>query len=129
MPPFEKNYPTRPMIAPVSPTAMSRVGNGSDVLPGIDGRSATARRYREILSAITLDLGGQLTETQNAVARRAAALAIWCEEREAEMVNGNTLEIAEYTTAANALRRLMSDLGYQRVSKDVSPTLSEIMNS
>ena len=108
---------------------MSRVGNGSDVLPGIDGRSATARRYREILSAITLDLGGQLTETQNAVARRAAALAIWCEEREAEMVNGNTLEIAEYTTAANALRRLMSDLGYQRVSKDVSPTLSEIMNS
>ena len=36
------------VLTPRKPTARSRVSNGADLLAGIDGRSAMARRYRDI---------------------------------------------------------------------------------
>jgi hypothetical protein len=40
------------------PTARSRVSNGRDILPNVDGRSLIARRYRDIASAVVVDQGG-----------------------------------------------------------------------
>lgn len=110
--------------APGSPTARSRIGNGKDILPGVDGRSAGARRYREIVGQLATDLGGDLTAAQEAIARRAATLAVWCESAEAGFARGEDLDIQAFTTAANALRRLLADLGLERRAKDVTPSLS-----
>ena len=46
--------------------ARSRLTNGKDLLPNIDGRSLIARRYRDICSAIAADQGGidQLSEAR-----------------------------------------------------------------
>src|ERR1035441_10010098 len=38
--------------------ARSRVSNGKDILPGVDGRSLIARRYRDISFEIFADAGG-----------------------------------------------------------------------
>src|SRR5580704_16528215 len=38
--------------------ARSRLTNGKDLLPNIDGRSLIARRYRDIYSGIAADQGG-----------------------------------------------------------------------
>jgi hypothetical protein len=38
--------------------ARSRLTNGKDLLPNIDGRRVIARRYRDICSAIASDQGG-----------------------------------------------------------------------
>jgi hypothetical protein len=102
----------------------SRISNGSAVLDNVDGRSSTARRYRDVLNELISDMGGDPSGAQTAIARRAAALCVVCEQAEAEMVAGGVLNLAEFTTAANSLRRLLSDLGLERRAKDISPSLA-----
>ena len=64
----------------------SRVSNGSALfLDGVDGRSALARRYRDIIKQLVSDLGGDPSEAQSLIVRRASTLAVWCEQAEAEM--------------------------------------------
>jgi hypothetical protein len=110
------------------PQARSRISNGSAVfLEGVDGRSILARRYRDILASLVSDMGGDPSEAQSLIARRSATLAVWCELAETAMAKGDDLNIAEFTTAANALRRLLSDLGLERQAHDVThQTLAEI---
>jgi hypothetical protein len=36
----------------------SAVTNHKDLLPGLDGRSATARRFRDLVNAFVADMGG-----------------------------------------------------------------------
>ena len=41
-----------------SRTLRSRVTNGKDLLANVDGRTAAARRYRDLRLSLTDDLGG-----------------------------------------------------------------------
>jgi hypothetical protein len=107
----------------------SRISNGSAVLENVDGRSATARRYRDILNELISDIGGDPSGAQTAIARRASALCVVCEQAEAEMVAGGVLDLAEFTTAANSLRRLLSDLGLERRARDITPSLADYLAS
>jgi hypothetical protein len=110
------------------PQAKSRISNGSAVfLEGVDGRSVLARRYRDIFASLVSDMGHDPSEAQNLIARRASTLAVWCELAEAGMAKGDDLDIAEFTTATNALRRLLADIGLERRARDISPTLSDIL--
>jgi hypothetical protein len=90
-------------------------------LEGVDGRSVLARRYRDILEQLISDIGGDPSEAQSLILRRSATLAVWCEMAEAEMAQGKELDIVSFTTATNALRRLLADIGLQRRSRDVTP--------
>lgn len=118
---------TSPATVQAKPEARSRIGNGKALLPDVDGRSGAMRRYKEILAQLFADMGGRPTEAQQIIARRAATLAVWCEGAEGRMANGEALEIAPFTTAANTLRRLLADLGLERRMKDVTPTLQQYL--
>ncbi len=107
------------------PQFSTRKGTGAVVLAGVDGRSMMARRFREIAANIEGDLGGDLTEAQKHLMARAATLACWCEEREAELAKGEEFDAGQYATIANAMRRLLSDLGLERRSKDITPSLHD----
>lgn len=73
----------------VKPSARSRVSNGKDLfLDGVDGRSAIARRYRDILAQLTSDIVGDPSEARTIIIRRATQLAVWCEQAEAEAAAG-----------------------------------------
>jgi hypothetical protein len=87
-----------------------------------------ARRFREITSGIEGDLGGDLTEAQKHLTARAACLACWCEEREAELARGEDFDAPQYATISNALRRLLSDLGIERRARDVTPDLRDYIS-
>lgn len=115
--------------APPPPEFRTRRGTGAVVLAGVDGRSAMARRFREIVAGIEDDLGGDLTEAQRALLARAATLAVWCEERETELARGEEFDAGEYATISNALRRLLTDLGLHRAPKDVTPDLASYINA
>jgi hypothetical protein len=108
--------------------ARSRVGNGTVVLDGVDGRSTRVRRYREILAQLISDLGGDPSEAQTIIARRASELAVWCELRAQAMASGEEINIGEFTTATNALRRLLTDLGLERRARDVTPSLEQYLS-
>ncbi|TIL70370.1 MAG: hypothetical protein E5Y59_02980 [Mesorhizobium sp.] len=104
----------------------SRIGNGTDLLPDMDGRSAIARRIRELLSELIKDMGGDPSSPKLVIAKRAAVLAAWCECAEAKLAKDDTaLDIGTYTTAINTLRRLLTDIGLERKAKDITPSLRD----
>lgn len=123
---FRMTSPQRTHIkAPAKPEGRSRVGNGKDLLAGVDGRSTTMRRYKEIFGALVVDMGGDPSEARVIIGRRASTLAVWCEAAEADLANGKDINIAEFTTACNALRRLLTDLGLERKARDITPSLAD----
>lgn len=112
-----------------SPRVRSRVSNGKSLfLDTVDGRSALARRYRDILAQLVSDLGGDPSEAQSLIARRAATLAVWCEQAEAQLAGGDSLNIGEFTTAVNTMRRLLNDLGLERRMRDITPSIAAYLS-
>ncbi len=117
-------------VTAAKPTARSRVSNGRELfLADVDGRSREARRYRDVFAALLAHLGGEdhASETKRHLAKRASALIVWCEVEEAQLATGETLDVQTYTTAVNALRRLLCDLGLERAARDVTPPLAEYL--
>jgi hypothetical protein len=118
----------------------SRVTNGSKLLPLADGRSVTARRFRDLYEDIAADLGGldQLSEGQKQLIRRAAMLSAECERQEAMAARDDrrpdgeiawkseapfVFDLEIYGALCDRLGRLFGRLGLERKSKDVTPDL------
>ena len=114
----------------------SRVTNaaarGSIVwLDHVDKRSPVVRRFKDLVSLVTSDLGGptELSEAQRQIIRRIASLSVWCESQEARMADGEEIDINEFGRCANSLRRLCESLGIKRSQSDVGPSLGEILSA
>jgi hypothetical protein len=90
-------------------------------------RTSGGRRFKELCADLVLHLANDPTAPQLAIIRRAAALAVWCEGQEAAQASGGDFDVASFTTAANTLRRLLSDLGLERRMRDVTPSLSDFL--
>jgi hypothetical protein len=121
-----------------SPTVRSKLANGKKLLPMTDGRSATARRFRDLFEEICNDLGGLgfLSEGQKQLARRAAMLSAECERLEALAARderpgpinwkdeaANKFDVNTYGILCDRLGRLFDRLGLERRSRDVTPDL------
>jgi hypothetical protein len=101
----------------------SRVTNGSKLLPLSDGRSATARRFRDLYEDIAADLGGldHLSEGQKQLIRRAAMLSAESERLEALSARGEAgFDIDLYGMLCDRLGRLFGRLGLERVARPVN---------
>src|SRR6516164_3797124 len=83
-------------LVPRKASARSRVSNGAEILPDVDGRSAVARRYRDITAQIVADMGGasQCAEARLQLIRRFAAAAVLAEQMEA--ANGHSINITDH---------------------------------
>jgi hypothetical protein len=101
---------TTETIAATKPPHRSRVTNGSALFADVDGRTAAARRNRDVLDDILTQVG-DATASQLILTRRAAALSVGAEGQEAAIARGEPVNVGELTTAANTTRRLLSDLG------------------
>ena len=121
--------------APRSPRVKSRLTNVMGVLPGCDGRSTWARRFRDLIQAHLNDLGGDdvVSEAQRSIVRRAATLTTELERLEQRFaLAGEALpaELGLYQTTANSLRRLLESLGIKRASpRDITPSLGEYLEN
>ena len=125
----------------------SRVGNGAKLLPATDGRSMTARRFKDLVEDICGDLGGRdfLSEGERQLIRRAALLSAECERQEALAVRGERrpegdeiawkdearfkFDVDRYVVMTNALRRVLEAIGLKRVSRDVTPRLEDYLKA
>ena len=113
------------------PAARSRVSNGRDILPDVDGRSLIARRYRDITSAILIDQGGidRCSESRQQLIRRFAAVAVLAEEMEAKLARGEKIDITQHALLCSTLTRLATRIGIDRRPRDVSPTLDQYLHA
>src|SRR6267142_2769527 len=105
--------------------ARSAVTNHKDLLPGLDGRSATARRFRDLVNAFVADMGGLdcCSEIKLGLVRRLAATTVQAEMLEARMVNGEAIDVIQLCTLASTTVRISQRLGLERRSRDVTPPL------
>ncbi len=120
--------PSRPRqrLADPKSKARSRVSNGNELLPGdVDGRSAIARRYRDISSAILLDQGGadRCSESRKQLIRRFAAAAVLAEQMESRLANGEEIDIAKHSLLVSTMVRVAQRIGVERVAKNITPSL------
>jgi hypothetical protein len=119
----------RSKLSPNSVTNRSRISNGRELLPDIDLRLAIARRYRDLVAQIAIDQGGvdRCSETRMQLIRRFASGAVLAEELEARLARGENVDISEYALLSSTLVRLANRIGIERVARDISPTLSDIL--
>ena len=109
----------------------SRITNGGDVLPYVDGRTTLARRYRDIASQLATDQGGadRLSEARLQLIRRFAACACIAEQLEAALARGEQIDIGEHSQLCSSLVRLVSRLGIDRVARNATPSLQDYLET
>ena len=109
----------------------SAVSSGTRLfcVDGLDGRSQTARRFRDLVETIGNDLGGvdHLSEGQKQLIRRAATLSIMAEAMEADAVRNLALDGEAYGVLCDRLGRCLQRLGLERKARDVTPTLQSYL--
>ena len=124
---------SHPLIADIAkrpPNIRSRVGNGTRLFVDetVDGRSKEARRFRDVLTEITGDLGGvdHMSEGQKQLARRCALLSVECEKLEAKSVSGEGIDLEAYGKLCDRIGRAFSRLGLKRVAR-AAPSLADYL--
>lgn len=98
------------VLAKPSTTNRSRVTNGSVMLSGVDGRSASARRFRDLVEALSLEAPAPITEAMRLQIRAAASMQAHVEDLTARMVRGEPVSAEEMTRAANGAIRALASL-------------------
>jgi hypothetical protein len=95
----------------------SRVSNGRDVLPNVDGRLLIARRYRDITSAIMVDQGGadQCSECRKQLIRSFAAAAALAEHLEEQLARGEAIDIQQHASLCSTMVSVARHLGVDQV--------------
>lgn len=91
------------------PQARSKITNGLRMLDGIDGRSAIARRFRDIWHGLEQEFEIN-SESDQVLVKQAAALAIVSEQLQAQVVRGELVDHRQIINLAGQLRRTLATL-------------------
>jgi len=96
-------------------------------LDQLDHRTAAAKRCRDLIGAIELDLGGsdRLSTSERQIIQRAAITGAVLEDIETRWLAGDPIDPALYATLGNAQRRLLETIGLRRRARDVTPSVDE----
>jgi hypothetical protein len=104
------------------PTARDRVSNGADLLPGIDGRSAAARRFRGLIVELEAEAGPGLSSAARLQIRTVAMMQLHAEDLTARSVRGEPVDAEQLTRAVNgALRALRGLRSARKAPAPLSP--------
>jgi hypothetical protein len=95
----------------------------------LDGRTKARKLFDAIAKGIAADLGGegQLSTVQLHLIEAFAGVAINVQDLNARMLIGEPINVVEQAHAISTLARVASRIGINRVARDISPTLSDIM--
>lgn len=108
----------------------SRISNGKDLLAGVDQRSATYRRYRDLIEAIVSDQGGvdACSESRKQLIRRFAACSVLAEQAEAKLAAGEEINVEQHALLVSSLVRVAQRIGIDRRQRDVIvPTVEDYL--
>ncbi len=118
----------RPAAAKPASPQRSRITNGSAVLLGVNGCSAKARRYRDLVEMLTAEIGETLTEAERLVVRNAATLQMHAEELTASLVRGEAVDAEAITRAANGATRALAALRRRKPAKGRPASVADYLS-
>jgi hypothetical protein len=107
MRPQQKPADSARLVA-AKPTARARVSNGSQLfLDRVDGRSAAARRWRDLYRGFLTQTGGR----NEVMVRTLASLCLQRDVIDARLARGELIDSSELVSVAGAISRLATKLG------------------
>jgi hypothetical protein len=112
-------------------TNRSAVTNGAKLLVGIDMRSPTARRYRDLVQAYKAEIGGDLSQAEMAMIKTAAGLSVQAELMQADIVNGKTVNSDDLIRLSSEVRRILDAIAAKAGKRkpEAVPTLADYLAS
>jgi hypothetical protein len=118
----------RDTLATSRATSRSKVSNGTRLLQNVDGRSSSARRFRDLVRAYETEVGGNLTEVERGLIRQAAAVTFKAEALQSDLVNGHPVDGDQLIRLTGTAKRILAALGEKAsMRKPPAPTLNEHM--
>lgn len=106
----------------------SAVSNRSRLHQTGDARSAGARRFRDLVDALSADLGDNLSEADLAMVRTAAGLTLKSELMQADLAAGKDVDAETLIKLAGTSRRALAAISAKAVDrKPAGQTLAEYM--
>jgi hypothetical protein len=113
-------------VTPISATNRSAVSNRTRLLDGVDGRSAGARRFRDICRAYEAEAGGQVSEVERDLIRQAAGLTLRAEQLQAAVVRGDAVDGDHLIRLASTAKRVLGAIAEKAAKrKPATPRLSD----
>ncbi len=103
----ENSPAERARIADIPRNNRSRLGNGSILPAGVDGRSSAARRWKEIFRDSMAQTGG----VRDSLCRSLASLTVQREALDAALARGESVDTALLVKLSGEIRRTMTRLG------------------
>ncbi len=91
------------------PSARSKITNGLKLLDNIDGRSAIARRLRDIVFGLEQEFE-ITTESDQLLLKQAAVLSVISEQLQSRVVRGELADHRQIINLAGQLRRTLATL-------------------
>jgi hypothetical protein len=116
----------RDTVATSCASSRSKVSNGSRLLQNVDGRSSSARRFRDLVRAYEAEVAGNLTEVDRGLIRQAAALTFKAEALQSDLVNGLPVDGDQLIRLTGTAKRILSALREKASKrKPPAPTLQD----
>jgi hypothetical protein len=92
------------------------------LLENVDGRTRDARRFRDIVSDLTVELGGDLSPSESHLVRLAASTLLRGEQLQALVANGAPVDDAELVRIVNSGARIIRELRVAKAKRAPPPT-------
>jgi hypothetical protein len=92
-------------------------------LSSLDGRTAAAAAAKRLVSAISADLGNDLSAGERQLVQRIALVGAIVDNFETKWVAGQQIELGDYLQACRTQCRLLALLGLHRRARDISAPL------
>jgi hypothetical protein len=93
----------------------------------LDGRTRACKEFDSIVANIINDLGGDPSTIQHLEAEAIAGIAVSLRDLNARLKLGEQIDTAEQAQLSTTLVRVASRLPSDRVARDVTPTLGDII--
>ena len=116
-------------IAPGRNRALDKVSNGTCLLPDVDMRSASGRRFRHLVGAYSDELGNNLSEAELSLIRQAVALQLEAERMQAAIVRGEAVDADQLIRVSSTSKRLLNIIADKTGKRDqaaAGPSLLDI---
>ena len=98
-------------------------------LDSLDGRTAAAKCVNDLIAAIEADQGeaDAMSTAKRSIAETAALATAMIRDLGARWIKGEQVDLGLFATLSNAQRRAFETLGFDRVPKNVTPSVNEYL--